>query len=143
MRSTEINAVMGRSQLKRLDANNVLRRRNLKLFLEQLDAKKYFTEFAEEGSCNYAFTLMLRQPDEALRDRVMAALREHGVEFRRGMSGGGNQLRQPYLRGVIPDGEWRKYPQVDHVHFFGFYIGNYPGLEPEKIGELCRLLNAL
>jgi CDP-6-deoxy-D-xylo-4-hexulose-3-dehydrase len=143
MRSTEINAVMGRSQLKRLDANNVLRRRNLKLFLDQLDAKKYFTEFAEEGSCNYAFTLLLREPDEALRDRVMAALREHGVEFRRGMSGGGNQLRQPYLRGVIPDGEWKKYPQVDHVHFFGFYIGNYPGLEPEKIGELCRLLNGL
>lgn len=143
MRSTEINAVMGRSQLKRLDANNVLRRRNLKLFLQQLDPAKYFTEFAEEGSCNYAFTLLLRAPDEALRDRVMAALREHGVEFRRGMSGGGNQLRQPYLRGVIPDGEWKKYPKVDHVHFFGFYIGNYPGLEPEKIGELCRLLNGL
>jgi CDP-6-deoxy-D-xylo-4-hexulose-3-dehydrase len=143
MRSTEINAVMGRSQLKRLDANNELRRRNLRLFLKQLDAAKYFTEFAEEGSCNYAFTLLLREPNETLRDRVMAALREHGVEFRRGMSGGGNQLRQPYLRGVVPDGEWKKYPKVDHVHFFGFYIGNYPGLEPEKIGELCRLLNAL
>jgi len=32
---------------------------------------------------------------------------------------------------------------VDHVHFYGFYIGNYPDLEREKILELCRALNAL
>jgi CDP-6-deoxy-D-xylo-4-hexulose-3-dehydrase len=143
MRSTEINAVLGRSQLKRLDGNNVLRRRNLKLFLENLDAEKYFTGFETEGSCNYAFTLLLRRPDEALRDRVMQTLREHGVEFRRGMSGGGNQMRQPYLRGVIPDGEWQRHPNVDHVHFYGFYIGNYPGLEEYKIADLCALLNSL
>jgi CDP-6-deoxy-D-xylo-4-hexulose-3-dehydrase len=30
---------------------------------------------------------------------------------------------------------------VDHVHFYGFYIGNYPDLPQERILELCRLLN--
>jgi len=29
------------------------------------------------------------------------------------------------------------------VHFFGFYIGNYPELDKGKIGELCAILNAL
>src|SRR4030095_4521977 len=95
VRSTEINAVLGRSQLRRLRANNARRRENLALFLKHLDPGKYFTDFAVEGSCNYAFTLILRNPDEVLRDRVVAALREHGVEFRRGTSGGGHQLRQP------------------------------------------------
>ncbi|MDO8501413.1 MAG: DegT/DnrJ/EryC1/StrS family aminotransferase [Gemmatimonadaceae bacterium] len=142
VRSTEINAVMGRSQLKRLDDRNALRSRNLRLFLHQLDSRFYRTDFAVEGSCNYAFTLILREPDLALCERVMTALREHGIEYRRGASGGGNQLRQPLVRGRLGDQPLAEFPEVDHVHFFGFYIGNYPELEPDRIGELCALLNS-
>jgi CDP-6-deoxy-D-xylo-4-hexulose-3-dehydrase len=140
-RGTEIQAAMGRSQLKRLDAGNELRRANLARFLERLDPNAYQTDFAAEGSCNYAFTLVLRNPDEALRARVQDALRAARVEFRWGGSGGGNQLRQPYLRhlGIDPSA----FPAVDHVHFFGCYIGNYPGLPMEKIDQLCTLLNSL
>ena len=142
MRSTEVNAVLGRAQLPRLDANNLIRTRNLKRFLNGLDPVKFRTDFAVEGSSNYAFTLVLREPDVALRDRCMEAMTRSRVEFRRGTSGGGNQLRQPYLRRLLGD-EYKKYPQVDHIHFFGVYIGNYPDLEPEKIDSLCALLNAL
>jgi len=143
MRSTEINAVIGRSQLKRLDANNRIRTENLQLFLRHLDPNKYQTDFETEGSCNYAFTLVLKRPDPALCQNVMCTLREHGVEFRRGSSGGGNQLRQPYLRKLFGETEFAKYPVVDHVHFYGFYIGNYPELEKEKISALCSILNQL
>jgi CDP-6-deoxy-D-xylo-4-hexulose-3-dehydrase len=143
VRSTELNAVMGRQQLKRLDENNRRRTENLLLFLEHLDPEKYRTDFATEGSSNYAFTLILRRPETAMRDRLEAALRAHGIEFRRGTSGGGNQLRQPYLRGLFGEKECLKYPHVEHVHFFGYYIGNYPGLERQSILELCALLNGL
>ncbi len=143
MRSTELNAVIGRSQLSRLDDNNRLRTRNLKLFLDNLDPSRYQTDFAFEGSCNYAFTLALKDPNPVLCQNVMTALKAHGVEFRRGMSGGGNQVRQPYLRKVVGENAWKEFPKVDHVHFFGFYIGNYPGLEQEKIVQLCELLNSL
>jgi CDP-6-deoxy-D-xylo-4-hexulose-3-dehydrase len=143
VRSTEINAVMGRSQLRRLDASNERRRSNLAVFLHHLDPKKYFTDFATEGSCNYALTLVLRDPDDALRDRVVTSLRERGIEFRRGTSGGGNQLRQPYLRGLVAAEDLSRFPRVDHVHFYGFYIGNYPDLEPGRIVELCDMLNAI
>jgi len=142
-RSTEINAVMGRSQLRRLDANNEARTLNLKTFLANLDPDKYRTDFATEGSCNYAFTLILREPNVALRDRVMESLRANTIEFRRGTAGGGNQLRQPYLRPHVPEREWEMYPNVDHVHFFGFYIGNYPDLAEDDILRLCDLLNGL
>ena len=143
MRSTEISAVIGRSQLKRLDANNKIRTENLRLFLENLDPDKYQTDFETQGSCNYAFTLVLKRLDNRLCESVMSALRAHGVEFRRGSSGGGNQLRQPYLRKVFGDSEFARYPIVDHVHFYGFYIGNYPELEKEKILVLCSILNQL
>lgn len=142
VRPNEISAVIGRSQLKRLDENNRIRRRNLELFLSHIDPSKYQTDFAVEGSCNYAFTLVLNEPDTALRDRVEQSLRQHGVEFRRGLSGGGNQLRQPYLRKIMGN-EFERYPNVNHIHFFGWYIGNYPGLEQQKIEALCDLLNEL
>jgi CDP-6-deoxy-D-xylo-4-hexulose-3-dehydrase len=143
VRSTEINAVLGRSQLKRLDNNVQIRTENLHLFLDNLDADAYQTEFATEGSSNYAFTLILKHPDPALCERVMASLKAHGVEYRRGTSGGGNQLRQPYLRRLFGPDECLKYPRVDHVHFYGFYIGNYPTLERSRILCLCELLNEL
>jgi len=142
MRSTEINAVLGRSQLPRLDQNNDIRSSNLRRFLNGLDPEKFRTDFAVEGSSNYAFTLILKQPDTELRDRCEELMRACRVEFRRGTSGGGNQLRQPYLRRILGE-EYKHYPQVDHVHFFGWYIGNYPTLNPEKIDTLCGLLNSL
>jgi CDP-6-deoxy-D-xylo-4-hexulose-3-dehydrase len=141
VRSTEINAVIGRSQLPRLDEGNVRRTENLKLFLDGLDPEYFYTEFATEGSSNYAFTLVLREADEQRTRRVMAALREAGVEFRRGTAGGGNQVRQPYLRRVVGAEAWKRFPRADHVHFHGMYIGNYPSLEREKIVRLCEMLN--
>src|SRR5262249_9653862 len=79
VRSTEINAAIGRSQLRRLDAGNRRRTENLLLFLNNLDPRFYRTDFATEGSCNYALTLVLKEADDRLCARVMAALRAHGV----------------------------------------------------------------
>lgn len=143
VRSTEINAVIGRTELKQLDARNEARSKNLRLFLDNLDPDKYRTDFETAGSCNYAFTLVLSRPDPEFCERVMQRLRDLDVEFRRGTAGGGNQLRQPYLRRLAPGVNPSDYPAVDHVHFYGFYIGNYPGLEAEKVLALCSALNAV
>jgi len=143
VRNTEIGAVLGRSQLSRLDRNNEKRRENFKQFIKNLDSKKYRTDFDLEGSCNYAFNLVLKKPDPKFRDILEKAMGNAGIEFRRGSSGGGNQLRQPYLKGIIPEKEFEKYPEIEHIHFYGYYIGNYPTLEKQKILDLCKLLNAL
>jgi len=143
VRNTEIGAVLGRSQVKRLDQNNVKRRKNFEQFIKNLDPQKYRTDFDLQGSCNYAFNLVLKKADPKFRDLVETALKNAGVEFRRGSSGGGNQLRQPYLKGFMPEKEFEKYPEVEHIHFYGYYIGNYPSLGKQKILDLCNLLNAL
>src|SRR5207245_2813464 len=59
MRPTEISGIVGRSQLKRLDANNAKRTENLKQFLSLLAPDTYQTDFATEGSCNYSSPLLL------------------------------------------------------------------------------------
>ncbi len=143
VRNTEIGAVLGRNQLSRLSENNIRRNANFNLFLDNLDPAKFRTDFDLVGSSNYAFNLVLKNPDPDFRDKVETAMRDAGVEFRRGSSGGGNQLRQPYLKGIIAEREYENYPEVEHIHFYGYYIGNYPDLKEDKILALCILLNAL
>jgi CDP-6-deoxy-D-xylo-4-hexulose-3-dehydrase len=143
MRGTEINAVIGRSQLPRLEENIARRNENFSLFLRYLDPDTYLTDFACAGCSNYAFTLILKEPDDEQFRRIMKELRAAGVEFRRGTAGGGNQLRQPYLRRRFGPHAWKDFPRADHVHFYGMYIGNYPTLERDKILRLCELLNRI
>ena len=138
-RSTEINAVLGLFQLKKLDDNNLKRISNFEYFLDKLDPIKYYTDFDIDGQCNYAFILIMNNSDFDLRDKIENTLRENGIEFRRGLSGGGNQLRQPFFKDKNID--YSDFKNVDHVHNFGWYIGNYPSLEIEKIDNLVRLLN--
>ena len=67
----------------------------------------------------------------------------HGIEFRRGSAGGGNQLRQPYLKGIVPKNYYKKFPEVEHVHFYGFYIGNFPDIKKREIDKICSILNSV
>ena len=139
-RSTELNAVIGLSQIKKLDSNNTHRVNNFKYFIERLDSSKYHTDIEMEGQCNYAFIVVLKEGSFELRDKVESILKEKGIEFRRGLSGGGNQLRQPYFKknyNINHD----DFKNVDHVHNFSWYIGNYPTLEQEKIDTLINILN--
>ncbi|MBM3393093.1 MAG: DegT/DnrJ/EryC1/StrS aminotransferase family protein [Betaproteobacteria bacterium] len=142
-RNTEIGGIMGRSQLRRLDRNVKRRTANLLRFLKRIDSNKYRTDFKLEGSSNYAFNLILKHPDDDLVQRLMQKMRDSGVEFRRGSAGGGNQIRQPYLKGIVPDGHHREFPETEHVHFYGFYIGNFPDLRDEEVDELCVILNSV
>ena len=52
-----------------------------------------------------------------------------------------NQLRQPYLKEYIKKINLNNFKEVDHIHFFGYYIGNYPTLNKKKILEICKILN--
>ena len=143
VRNTEIGGIMGLSQLKRLDENIQRRTDNFNRFLKQIDPDKYRTDFKLEGSSNYAFNLILNNPDDEFVKRLMDKMRESGLEFRRGSAGGGNQTRQPYLKGIVPKDHYKNFPETEHIHFYGFYIGNFPDLTDEEIDDICRILNSV
>lgn len=142
-RNNEIGAIIGRNQLRRLDNDVLKRSANHNLFISNLDSKRFRTNFLLEGSSNYAFNVILNEPDIGLRDRLEAAMKQSNIEYRRGSAGGGNQVRQPYLRTIVDAGDWLKYPEAEHIHFFGWYVGNYPDLSEDEIRRLCRVLNAV
>ena len=143
MRSTELNAVIGLSQIKRLDANNEKRKENFKIYLEHLDSNRYFTDFKTDGSVNYALILLIKASNKNLYEKVVKMLNEEKVEFRRGTAGGGNLARQKFVKKAFPDISSKELVNAEYIHEFGLYFGNYPDLEKNKIIELCEKLNSL
>lgn len=143
VRNNEVGATIGLSQLKSLDKNNKKRKNNFKIFLDNLDSLKYRTDYNVIGSCNYAFPLILRKANFFNRKKLENVMQKKKIEFRRGNAGGGNQLRQPYLKKFFNKLNISKFKEVDHVHFFGYYIGNYPSLSQKKIKKICLILNSI
>ena len=142
-RNNEIGAVIGINQLKNLNKNNKERTKNFKFFLKNLSKKKYWTDFKINGSCNYAFPIILKTNSIKKRDNFEKILSKYNIEFRRGNAGGGNQLRQPYLKKTINMKNFIQFKNVEKVHFFGYYIGNYPSLKKNKILEILKVLNKI
>ena len=146
LRSTEINAIYGLNQIKRLDFNNMIRKKNFSFFLNYLDQEKYYTKFDLTGSCNYAFIILFNKKYQNLKFRIKfeKILRKNNIEFRRGLSGGGNQTLQPYKKyfknkiKIVG-----KLPVTNIVHNYGYYIGNYPTLKIKKIEKICDILNSV
>ena len=142
-RNTEIGAAIGLNQLKNLTKNNSNRSNNFKYFINLLDGNKYWKAFDLKGNSNYAFPIILKTKNISKRNLFERILEKNGIEFRRGTAGGGNQLRQPYLKEFSKNINFKKFKNVDHIHFFGYYIGNYPTLKKSKIKEIAIILNKI
>ena len=142
-RSNEISALIGINQLKRLDSQNKIRSDNLKIILKHLNKDIYWTDFDLKGNSNYAFPLILKKPNINNRNLLEKIMKKYSIEFRRGNVGGGNQLRQQYLKEITKKLNLKNFKIVDHIHFFGYYIGNFPSLKKNKILKICSILNGI
>jgi CDP-6-deoxy-D-xylo-4-hexulose-3-dehydrase len=140
MRSTELNAVLGIEQMKRIDYNISKRVKNLKTWLDYLDPFKFMTGFTTQGNSSFALPLILQLSNVSKLKDVCKILEEEKVEYRLGTAGGGNQALQPYLKKFnyrIND----KMHIVDYIHSNSLYIGNHPELTEKQIINLCKKLN--
>ena len=143
LRNNELSAVIGLQQLKRL--NQIIKARNINhnLFLKHLRKDIFFTDFVLKGSSNYAFQLILKKPNKKLFNKIISVLKKNSIEYRVGSVGGGNQLRQPYLKSYNFKQKFKSLKNTEHMHFYGLYIGNYPNLNHKKIKNLCNLLDKI
>ena len=141
VRNNEIGGIIGQNQIKRLDSNIKKRNSNLLYFLKNLDSKKYFVDFNTYGQSNYALNVVLKYKDKKFIKNLMDTLDINGVEYRLGSAGGGNQLRQPYLKDIIKSQKAKSFKNTEHIHFYGLYIGNYPELKKKDLDFVINLLN--
>lgn len=143
MRNNEIGALIGQSQLKRLNKNIKRRNENFYFFLKNINSNKYFVNFDLNGSSNYAFNLIQISNSKIEFNKLTDRLKKHKIEFRVGSAGGGNQLRQPYLKEFVKKNKIKisDFINTEKVHFFGMYIGNYPDLSFKNIKKICDIIN--
>ena len=141
-RSSEFNAVLGLSQIHKLDTNIKIRKDNLNTWLSCLAGGKFKTDYAVEGNSNFALPLILNKADDELKQKVCATLDSLGVEYRLGTAGGGNLSRQPFLEKyqheIIDDQN-----VVNHIHDYGLYVGNGAHVNKKLIEQVADGLMAI
>ncbi len=141
LRNTELAAVLGIEQLKRLDQTIKKRNENHKLYLKLLRGDIFFKNFNLKGSSNYGLHLILKKPKKVLFKKVLNLLDKNSIEYRLGSLG--NQLRQPYLKKFKNSINLKNLKKTEHMHFFSVYFGNNQFLNKNKIIKLCEDLNSL
>jgi len=141
LRSTELSAVIGINQLKRLNKNIKIRNQNHKLFLSHLRGDIFFKNFNLKGSSNYGLHLILKKKSPILFKKILKVLDKNFIEFRLGSLG--NQIRQPYLKSYKKNTYLKSLKNTEHMHFYSVYIGNHQALDKEKIIGLCNSLNKI
>lgn len=121
LRSSELNAVLGMSQLPRLDAMIKQRRNNFSKFVDIINAHQdlFYPVYDQPGNSNFAFPFVCRTA--RIANLMKHAFEQLGIEHRPIVSG--NLLRQPFLAGH-KFGTPRANATVDLIHNNGVYIGN-------------------
>jgi CDP-6-deoxy-D-xylo-4-hexulose-3-dehydrase len=139
VRPLEIEAAVGREQLKKLPGFTALRRKNLQLFQSLFRDDERFIIQREHGySSAFSFTLILnpaRNPDRA---RVFAALTAADIGFR--IITGGNFLRHDVMKFYDYDVVGGAVPNAELAHDYGFFVGNHP---QDLTPQLLRLHSVL
>jgi CDP-6-deoxy-D-xylo-4-hexulose-3-dehydrase len=141
LRSTEISAVIGINQLKRLDKNIKIRNQNHKIFLNHLRGDIFFKNFNLKGSSNYGLHLILKKKNPILFKKILRILDKNSIEYRLGSLG--NQIRQPYLNKFKKTSYLKSLKNTEHMHFYSVYIGNHQALDKYKIIGLCNSLDKI
>ena len=119
-RNHEICAVLGSSQLKRLDDMVAIRKKNYKKFTEIIASypELFYTIKYDDTNSSFCFPFICKSP-EIMRNMKLA-FEKNGIEYRPVVSG--NLLRQPFLQKYKLEG--RAPYTIDTVHNQGVYIGN-------------------
>ena len=141
LRSTDLSAVIGIEQLKRLNKNIKIRNQNHKLFLNHLRDDIFFKNFDLKGSSNYGLHLILKKKIPSLFKKILKILDINSIEYRLGSLG--NQIRQPYLKKFKKTSYLRLLKNTEHMHFYSVYIGNHQALDRNKIIRLCSSLDKI
>lgn len=134
-RNNELCAVLGSSQLKRLDNAIDIRQRNFSLFHEIIRSyqRHFYVPANSPNDSSYAFPIVAK--DKAVATRVRANLEAAGVETRPIVSG--NLLLQPFLRAYTMEEGSRNNIQI--VHENGVYVGNNHMIGPDEISLLWNV----
>lgn len=139
-RNHELGAVLGLSQLKRLDSYIERRNNNYQLFIDLISkySHKFKVPVFHSGCSNFCLPLLCKEKEDA--DKLKRLFDDNGIEHRPII--GGNLLKQPFLSNysIVTN---KSNLTVDFVHYNGLYLGNNQFIGKKEIDLLDNVLGQL
>ena len=135
-RNTELNAVLGLEQLKRLDHNIEMRRKNFECFMKHLDPKHFYVPYNDPGNSNFALPFICKNKEDMPKLKII--FKELGVEYRPIVSG--NLLLHPFLK------KWKdavSVPNANIINDNGVYIGNSQFVTEDMIVKVFQAIKTI
>lgn len=135
LRSTDLNARIGLSQMRRADDVVQQRMSNHREYQARFAAARAFhcqrNGRAEVSGISFAALASSREH----RERIAAAMKTAGIETR--PIGGGNMSRQPFWSDRYGS---QTFPVADRIHETGFQIPNHQGLDTNSVGTIADVV---
>jgi CDP-6-deoxy-D-xylo-4-hexulose-3-dehydrase len=125
VRPMEFSGALGLAQLKKLDNNVKIRRKNASQFQKIMQKHSELFSFQEEvygESSWFAFPIVIKNGSAALRDKLFLHLADRGIESR--MITGGCLTRHPMKRYF----DFVTYPvpvEAEKIHDGGVFVANH------------------
>ena len=139
-RNHELGAVLGLSQLKRLDSYIERRNNNYQLFIDLISkySHKFKVPVFHSGCSNFCLPLLCKEKEDV--DKLKRLFDDNGIEHRPII--GGNLLKQPFLSNysIVTN---KSNLTVDFVHYNGLYLGNNQFIGKKEIDLLDNVLGQL
>lgn len=130
IRNTDINAVIGISQIGRLDSHIKNRNNNYNLFCSHLDGKVWTQKSDSDVVSSLSFGII-----DNNKSRIAHRLIKNNIECRPLICG--SIQEQPFWHERYPP---RELPVAKRVHDFGFYVPCHQSLTPAQIEMISKIV---
>ncbi len=130
-RNTELNAVLGIEQLKRLDSHIDIRRKNFDSFIKRLDPEHFYIPYNDPGNSSFVLPFVCKEAGNV--NKLKSIFNDLGIEYRPIVAG--NLLLHPFLK------KWKdtvKVPNAEILNNNGVYIGNNQFITEEMIDTMFK-----
>lgn len=134
VRSTDLQAYIGLSQIDKLDNAIEMRNYNYSLYRDNLKVSWWPKNYSDTYISNFAIPLI-----EPNREKIVSNLINNNIEVRPLICG--SMPRQPFYKKYINSRSTTKLPNASTVDKFGFYVPNHPELTKDEILFVCEKIN--
>lgn len=137
LRNHEVCAVLGLSQLKKLDTNIQIRQQNFRYWWNKIyKTESYFVPDLQVGNSSFCFPIITKNSSDVLL--MKKKLKENGIEYRPIISG--NILLHPAFKKYELCTK-RENPNVLTLHKNGMYVGNSQFVDAKRIDRLISIMD--
>lgn len=133
VRNTDLHAVLGISQMDRLENAITERNKNFKTFCETIDKEKYHCDFNYDGCSLFAFPIIAKTVDIK---KISSVLQKNNFEFRPLIAG--NLMRHPMMDNL---NTYTNHKISDFIHDNSYYVGNNESVTENQVKTLTSILN--